>query len=288
MQKSKYLVANDRDIRWGLTISTVGYEEVSPDEPYPLPGHPDGYFFDPKAGRILNEYQLLYVTDGNGIFRSKSTVETILKAGDLFLLFPGEWHTYIPDPKSGWKCYWLGFKGRNADDRVEAGFLSPKTPFYHIGFSEEMVYLFETAFRTAEQEEAYSQQLLAGITNHIIGLMYSLEKNIVLSKNSGHVAMINRSRTIIREALESNLTIQEIAGNLGVSYSNFRKLFKEYTGLSPAIYQQDLKLQRAKELLTTTEMSIKEIAYRLGFDSPDYFSAKFKAKTGHKPSEFRR
>ena len=74
---------------------------------------------------------------------------------------------------------------------------------------------------------------------------------------------------------------------LGVSYSNFRKLFKEHTGLSPAIYQQALKLQRAKEMLTTTDMSIKEIAYRLNFDSPDYFSAKFKAKTGRKPSDLR-
>jgi AraC-like DNA-binding protein len=74
---------------------------------------------------------------------------------------------------------------------------------------------------------------------------------------------------------------------LGVSYSNFRKLFKEFTGISPALYQQDLRLQRAKELLATTTLSIKEIAYRLRFESPDYFSSKFKIKTGKKPSEFR-
>ena len=99
--------------------------------------------------------------------------------------------------------------------------------------------------------------------------------------------MINRARLRIREAVESNLTIQQIAEESGMSYSNFRKLFKVYTGMSPALYQQDLKLQRAKELLTATDMSIKEIAYRLNFDSPDYFSAKFKIKTGRKPSEMR-
>jgi AraC-like DNA-binding protein len=53
------------------------------------------------------------------------------------------------------------------------------------------------------------------------------------------------------------------------------------------MYQQELRLQRAKEMLSTTNLSIKEIAYRLNFDSPDYFSAKFKIKTGRKPSEFR-
>ena len=99
--------------------------------------------------------------------------------------------------------------------------------------------------------------------------------------------MISRARLRIREALESDLTIQQLAEDLGVSYSNFRKLFKQYTGLSPALYQQDLRLQRAKELLSTTKMSIKEIAYRLNFESPDYFSSKFRMKMGQKPSEFR-
>ncbi|MBQ2129982.1 MAG: helix-turn-helix transcriptional regulator, partial [Prevotella sp.] len=82
--------------------------------------------------------------------------------------------------------------------------------------------------------------------------------------------------------------IQKIAEELGIGYSNFRKLFKEYTGVAPAMYQQELRLQRAKEMLSTTNISIKEIAYRLNFDSPDYFSAKFKIKTGRKPSDFRR
>ena len=44
---------------------------------------------------------------------------------------------------------------------------------------------------------------------------------------------------------------------------------------------------KKKELLSTTDESIKEIAYRLNFESPDYFSSKFKAKTGMKPSDFR-
>ena len=99
--------------------------------------------------------------------------------------------------------------------------------------------------------------------------------------------MINKARLRIREGVEEKITVQEIAAGLGSSYSNFRKLFKEFTGISPASYQQDLKLQRAKELLSTTDMSIKEIAYRLNFDSPDYFSSKFKNKIGCKPSEYR-
>ena len=287
IQTSKYLLANERDALWGLTVSTVGYEEIYPGDAYPTRGHADGYYFELERGRELNEYQLLYLTEGEGTFHSTNVRETTIREGDLFLLFPGEWHSYHPNPVTGWKSYWIGFKGRNMDDRVRAGFLTPQKPVYHVGFSDEIVRLYKDAYNTALAETAYSQQLMAGMVNHLIGLMYSLERNIQLGRNQAHVDMISRARLRIREALESDLTIQQVAQDLGVSYSNFRKLFKEHTGMSPAIYQQDLRLQRAKELLTTTDLTIKEIAYRLNFESPDYFSYKFKAQTGRRPTELR-
>ena len=254
MQISKYLLANERDALWGLTVSTIGHEKIAPGDPYPTRGHAD-------------------------------CSRRRLKAGDMFLLFPGEWHSYHPLEHTGWTSYWIGFKGRNMDDRVKAGFLSPEKPIYHVGYSAVIETLYKRAYEAAVEEAAYSQQVMAGIVNDLIGTMYSLERNKELSKNQQQVDMINRARLRIRESLESDLTIQQVAEELGVSYSNFRKLFKEYTGLSPATYQQELRLQRAKELLTTTNYSIKEIAYRLNFESPDYFSAKFKTKMGIKPSE---
>lgn len=288
MQKSKYMLASERDQLWGLTVTTIGYEEIGPNDPYPTRGHADGYYFELPKGRILPEYQLLYIIDGEGVFHSRTVPEARLRAGDFFLLFPGEWHSYHPVGLKGWSKYWIGFKGDNIDHRVRAGFLSPRKPIYHVGYSAEVEQLYKQAYEAATREEAYSQQLMAGIVNHLIGMMYSLERNIELkNKNQSHVDMIGRARLRIRESLESSLTIQQVAEEMGVSYSNFRKLFKEFTGLSPATYQQELRLMRAKELLSTTDMSIKEIAYRLNFDSPDYFSAKFKIKTGHKPSELR-
>ena len=287
MQISKYLVVNPRDVQWGLTVNTVGYEEIGVADTYPTRGHADGYYFDIDKGRVLNEYQLLYITEGEGVFNSAHAKDVPLKAGDLFLLFPGEWHSYYPTGKHGWKSYWIGFKGKNVDDRVKAGFLSVEKPIYHVGFSADIIRLYEEAYKRAQEEAPYLQQILAGIVNHLVGLMYALERSMELSKDHTRVDMINLARLRIRESLEVDLTIQQVAEDLGVSYSNFRKLFKEFTGISPALYQQDLRLQRAKELLATTTLSIKEIAYRLRFESPDYFSSKFKIKTGKKPSEFR-
>ena len=288
MQTSKYMLANERDALWGLTVTTIGYEEIADGDPYPTRGHADGYYFDLDKGRTLQEYQLLYIIEGEGIFHSRTVPEAHLKEGDFFLLFPGEWHSYHPTGPRGWKKYWIGFRGENMDARVRAGFLSPKKPVYHVGYSSDIVTLYKNAYTAAQEEAAYTQQVLAGIVNHLIGVMYSLERNIELkTRSQAQFEMINKARLRIRESLESTLTIQQVAEDMSMSYSNFRKLFKEYTGLSPATYQQDLRIQRAKEMLTTTDMSIKEIAYRLDFDSPDYFSSKFKAKTGRKPTEFR-
>ena len=287
MQDSKYLVANDRDEQWGLVVNTVGYDELGVGDPYPTKGHGDGYYFDVERGRVLDEYQLLYLVEGVGVLSTSAVKNVRLKAGDMFLVFPGVWHTYHPVEGNVWKSYWIGFKGRNMDDRMNYGFLSVDKPVYNIGYSSDVVMLYRTAIKAAKEEGACSQQLLAGIVNNLLGLMYSLERNMKLNRRGGYVEMIAKARIMIREGVESKITVHEIAAELGSSYSNFRKLFKEYTGMSPALYQQNLRLQRAKELLSSTDMSIKEIAYRLNFDSPDYFSSKFKAKVGCKPSEYR-
>lgn len=288
MQRSKYLVASARDLLWGLTVSTVGYEEILPHEGYPTHGHPDGYYFNIEKGRSLNEYQLLYIVEGKGILQTAHIGPTEIKGGDMFLLFPNEWHTYYPLKEAGWKSYWIGFKGKNIDERVKAGFLSAERPIYNVGFDSGIIYLYRDAYQNAEAEPANVQQILAGMVNFLISLMYARERNRRLNKYNVHQDLINRARLRIRETLESELSIQQIAEECGISYSSFRKLFKEYMGVSPAFYQQDLRIQRAMDLLSTTNQSIKEIAYSLNFDSPDYFSSKFRAKVGMSPMEFRR
>jgi AraC-like DNA-binding protein len=72
-----------------------------------------------------------------------------------------------------------------------------------------------------------------------------------------------------------------------MSYSWFRKMFRQYTGLSPARYQMQIKTQKAKALLIGSSKTIKEIAYLLEFESTNYFTLFFKKQTGMNPSEFR-
>ena len=92
----------------------------------------------------------------------------------------------------------------------------------------------------------------------------------------------------MRENLHTELSPETLAASLNIGYSWFRRMFKQYTGLAPAQYQLQLKIQKAKELLMDPKLSIKEIAFRLNFYSHYHFSNLFRKKTGFSPSEFRK
>ncbi|GCB37240.1 hypothetical protein KGMB02408_41850 [Bacteroides faecalis] len=86
---------------------------------------------------------------------------------------------------------------------------------------------------------------------------------------------IDSACVLMRELIDQPVSMQEIAKKSGIGYSLFRRLFKEKMNCAPVQYFQELKLHKAIELLTTT-IPVKEIAYRLDFESPAYFSARFK------------
>lgn len=287
MKPIKYIIENERDILWGLTVTTVGFEKIEPGESYPTDRHLNSHIFSPDKGRVLQEYQLVYITEGSGTFESASQPKTAITPGTIFMLFPEEWHTYRPDIQVGWTQYWIGFKGINMDERVRQRFFEKESPIFTVGLNDELVSLFMRAIEVADHENAYFQQMLAGIVNYMVGLIYQLDKNNRLNQDAHVVQQINQARIIMHENIESSMTVQEVAQTVGMSYSSFRTNFKEYTGLSPASYFQSLKLQRAQDLLRMTTLSIKEIAYRLEFESPDYFSTLFRKKTGKRPSDFR-
>lgn len=82
-------------------------------------------------------------------------------------------------------------------------------------------------------------------------------------------------------------TVQEIAGSLNISQSYLSSLLKVLTGQSTQQHIHDKLIEKAKERLSTTELSVSEIAYGLGFEHPQSFSKLFKSKTSFSPLEFR-
>jgi AraC-like DNA-binding protein len=281
----KYLIPNATDKKFGVWVNTTGFECILPNTPYPLKDHPEGYFFNAKKGRILHEYQLLYITKGKGVFASESMPQKELEKGSLFILFPGQWHTFHSLLETGWNNYYIGFEGQLIDNIVKDGFLSKEKPLLNVGLSEELVSLFWRALEVAEADRMASQQLLGGIVLYMIGLILAISKNNNASVISDK---IEQAKIVMNENVFKEVDPQELAAKLYIGYSKFRKLFKEYTGFAPAKYFRLIKLHKAKQLLAESTYNVKEIAFMLGYESIENFNALFKKYFNLTPLDYRR
>ncbi len=282
----KYLFANEEDKEWGTTINSVGYQHVYPNSIYPPESHPASYLFSDQRGRVLNEYQLLYITRGSGLLRSQSFGGDEVKEGTMFLIFPGEWHSYAPEKTGGWDEYWIGFEGSSIDNRVSKRFFEAANPLFAVGLREDIVDLYKKAIDIATEQRAGYQQLLAGIVDLLLGHAYSQNKHASFD-DLKVVNQINKAKIIIRENFRLDISPEEVANRVNMSYSWFRRLFKQYTGFGPAQYILELKIQHSKELLASTLLNSQQIAYEAGLSNADYFCTVFKKKTGVTPIRYR-
>ena len=280
----KYLAVNRNDLDWGIAVNSVGTQTVGPGDPYPPTGHPSRYLFTEERGRILNEYQILYITEGKGYFKSASLPHKVnVGRGTFFVLFPGEWHTYRPDPSTGWTEYWIGLQGRLADYWMEKDFFSLSRPVFQVGLHNEIVNLYQEAIQTALKQESGFQQRLMGIVTHLMGLGLCFNRQEAFSEVN---EQINQAKILISDQFRT-ISPEEVADKLCMGYSNFRKIFKEYTGFSPAKYIQEVRFAKVKEALTNSTLPVKQIAYDMGFENYDYFFTAFRRITGMTPTAYR-
>lgn len=283
----EYITINQNDRLWGMVVNSVGYQSKEAHADHPSGLHPKKYMFTKKGGRVLPEFQILYLTRGEGVFFCESLGRENpirVKEGDMFILFPGEWHSYYADEDSPWDEFWIGFEGMTPTKWVENGLISPSHPIFHVGMMENVISTYERAIQLSKTQKTGYQQMLSSIANYLVAMALYYNANNDSSETTRD--FITKAKLIISEEI-ATISPESLARKVGIGYSKFRKIFKSYTGFSPGQYIYEIKMLKAKELLDTTDLSVKSIAIELGFGS-DYFVTAFKNKTGYKPGEYRR
>lgn len=282
----KYFASGEKNEQWGLKILSVGCTRILPNAIYPDPNHPAHHNFTWETSRILQEYTLIYIVNGNGFLETETVKERILD-GSAFVIFPNERHRYKPNVETGWDEYWVSFNGEYIDNLMNYQLFFKKNPLYKLGFSEKSLQLFVDIVDAARDENSGYQAIISSATIHILGMLYAFNQQQFSDKESFTELTVNKAKILFRTKLLEITDSKAIADELEVGYSWFRKVFKENTGISPGQYFIQLKIQKAKELLGNKKFAIKEIAYMLKFESPFYFSKLFKQKTGFTPLQFR-
>jgi transcriptional regulator GlxA family with amidase domain len=131
------------------------------------------------------------------------------------------------------------------------------------------------------------QQLGAGATLYILSLLYSAQQP-GQDGGEGVARAIHEAMRRMADPAQDTPHLEDLARGLGVSYSWFRRTFAHHTGLSPHQYRLQLRVGRARTLLSETALTVKEIAFRSGFESEQYFCRLFRKKAGVSPGEWRR
>ena len=282
----KYLTISDEDRKWGVYLGGAGYTSVSQRIEYPLTDHPVHHYFHWANGRRLSDYQIMYITKGEGIFESEFSGSQRVSAGDMFVLFPDIWHRFCPDKNTGWNEYWVEFNGKLVNHFREEGFLDPQNPVFTIGIDGGLIDNFIKMIDLVKNEKLGLQFLASGLIFQILGQVFTLKKFNSLEKSTLE-NQIRQARLSIHEKMDTEISPEMIADEIGMGYSLFRKEFKKATGFSPVQYQIQLRINKAKNLLATTNFPIKQIALQTGFESNNYFSRIFRQKTNLTPAEFR-
>ena len=237
---------------------------------------------------ILQQASLLYITAGRGEFSSESIGRekpVPVEAGTMLLLFPGEWHNYRPLPETGWTEYWIGFNGEAMERLVAKGFFSRSKPTMNVSIQGEIADLYARAIEIAENQQSGFQPALSGIVHSLLGLAYYYDRNRSFVESNA-AKMVARAKILVAENI-TTIDPKSLSDALCISYSSFRRIFREYTGFSPAKYILHVKINQAKELLTNSPAEIKEIAFDLGFENTDYFFTVFHRLTGQTPLAYR-
>jgi AraC-like DNA-binding protein len=281
----KYLTADPEDKNWGIYLTVAGYTKVLSGMDYPFGKHPSGYNFNWENGRILKEYQLVYITEGEGLFETRNQ-KFIIKPGMFFLIYPGIWHRYKPKLNKGWVELYIGIEGEIVRRLMSHPVLT-KSPVVACGLQETLLDCFDRIIELVREDKPGFQLEASGYIVRLIGSLISKVRYLEFARKPSQNTVEN-IRFLIHQNADQKIDFKKVAASQNIGYSHFRKLFKKYTGLSPVNYHLKLKLLKSKELLLHSEKSLKEIAFETGFASESYFSRTFREKMGQAPSELRK
>lgn len=120
--------------------------------------------------------------------------------------------------------------------------------------------------------------------------LYKIMKTIVdiYSNDSKNVLLLKDAVRYLEEHYAENFKMSFLAEKFNMSESHFRKLFKDFTGLSPVEYRNGLRIEHAKELLSRNTVSVSEVALAVGIEDQFYFSRIFKEAEGVSPLRYRK
>lgn len=237
--------------------------------------------------------EICYCSKGEQVYEVNNDLYFV-KGGDIFVTFPGEPHSTAGYPEEKGQLYWLIFKP----------IASEKEHFIH--FSGAAAVQLSNSIRTLSKRQFPGTLKMKSILDRVIAfydqpsdklrhikicnLLTSFLLEVIQSATFSAEKQLPESLlqllNYIDEDLSQQFHISDLAQRVNLSESRFKSWFKELMGVPPSEYVLKKKIKCSIDLLVNKHMSISEVAYKMGFSSPQHYSNIFKKIIGKLPSIF--
>lgn len=237
------------------------------------------------ANRRLPVHAVVLVEAGHGTLQTPAAGIQEINGPSLFWLPAGTLHSYGPTEGESWEERWALFEGTLMADLIDRRLISTAAPVVRLHNLREMLHLFSTLHLDVASGDPLSLASAAA-TLHRIAVQCARQAS-TRRHDVDETGVAQAIDALQRRAFEPT-DMNALAVEFGMSPATLRRRFQAAVGLSPKAFQLRLRVDRAKELLAASDLSIEAISHAVGIDDAFYFSRLFQDRENCSPSEFRR
>jgi len=232
-----------------------------------------------NAMRVLNAYAIIILTEGGGVYSDANRFSCLVEPGDCLLLFPDIAHSYTPLFGGLWREWFFHFEGAAFDLWRHNGLLDCRAPVVKGVGNALLPRLQEIAARPSSTAPKHLER--------VCDLLAALGTLRGPTSAQTPRSWLEHAQHLLSIELNEELALENVAREVGMSYSTFRARFALEAGQTPARFRALCRVRAAQSLLKRPELSVRAIARALGWADEFAFAKNFKALTGQTPRTFR-
>ena len=235
----------------------------------------------------VNQFIFIYCVNGKGEIILNNT-KHLISPNQFFIIPKKNKHEYRADETDPWSIYWFHFNGTIAPELYDRYQATHVSNYKNIPFSIDKIEVFEKIFSLFNRNYLENQIEFANLLslNFISSFIYHDFEPSLDTKHSDTV--VDSIKKFLLNNLDKNFTLDEIAEKFNYSKSYIHSKFKINTGYPIMVFFNLKKTQKACEFLNYTDLSVKEISFKVGFEDPLYFSRVFKNFMGKSPMNYKK
>lgn len=211
--------------------------------------------------------------------------------GQAVLMDLADVHGYRCDPQAPWEMFWVRFDGPGVHAALESLLRAGGSCVLPVADGHRMRRDFRALFRLLGSQGPGREAWAAA---RLVALLANVQEGLLRTKRSAGAggatapAGIEAALKMLRERHQETVALCEAARTARMSPYHFLRRFKQATGFTPMAYLEHYRIERAQELLLAQpELLLKEIAARVGYQDPAYFSRVFRKRAGQSPRAYR-